>query len=102
MAQSDGLRALQVGVSGHQPSGVRGRFRGEGVDEPGEQRDGLFRRVAAVQPKVEGDLIVARPACVQDSAGGRDFRQPALDRGVDVFVGSGELELALVKLALDA
>src|SRR5256885_7848917 len=38
---------------------------------------------------------------MERSPGGRDLGEPALDRGVDVFVRRPELERALVELALD-
>jgi hypothetical protein len=55
----------------------------------------------AVEPQVEGYLVVARAARMQRCTGGRDLGQPPLDRGVDVLVGVGEREFAFVELASD-
>jgi len=65
---------------------MRRRLCGEHIDQPGKACDRLSRRVAAVQPQVERDLVVARPARVKGRSGGRDLGETALDGGVDVLV----------------
>ena len=59
MADGDGLGALQMRVSRHQPRGVRRGLDRKRVDQGAQQSDSLLRHVAAVQPEVERDLIVA-------------------------------------------
>src|SRR6266545_6366093 len=89
-------------VAGHRPRRMRGRLDGEHVHQGRQRLDGLARGIAAVKPQVKGHLVVARAPGVQRGARGRDLGQPALDGGVDVFVGGKELEVAGVKLASDA
>jgi hypothetical protein len=81
---------------------VGGRLGGERVHQLGDQLDRLPRRIAAVQPQVERDLIVARAPRVQRRTVRRDLGESPLDRGVDVLVGRGELERAVVQLAADS
>jgi len=80
---------------------MRRRLCGQHIDQPGKACDRLSRRVATVQPQVERDLVVARPARVKGRAGGRDLREPALYGGVDVLVCCLELEVTGVELAPD-
>jgi hypothetical protein len=102
VAEGDRLRALEVCVAGHQPVRVTFCLDRERVDDIREEQERFVRRVAAVKPEVQGDLVVARPPCVERRAGGRDLGQPALDRGVDVLVCRREFERALVELSLDS
>ena len=81
---------------------MRFGFRGQSIDQTGEQGDRLLGCVAAVKPQVERDLVVPRTTRVQGGAGRRDLGEPALDRGVNVLIRRSELELGLVELALDA
>ena len=101
MTERDRLRALEVRVARHQPLGVPLGLRGQRVDQLGEAEDRLPRRVPAVEPQVERDLVVARSPGVQRGTGRRELRQATFDGGVDVLVGVLKLELAAVELALD-
>jgi hypothetical protein len=62
----------------------------------------LAGRRTAIKAEVEGDLVVARPACMQGGPSWRDLREPPLDRRVDVLVGVEERERAGIKLFADA
>ena len=101
MADRHRLGALNVRVSGHEPGRVGGRPGSQHIDQLRETGDGLGRRVPAVQPEVERDLVVAGPARVQGRPRRSYLGEPALDGGVDVLVGRSELEIAGVELALD-
>ena len=59
------LRALKVGVARDQPVRVAFCLESERVDEIREEQERLTGRVATVEPQVEGDLVVARPAGVK-------------------------------------
>src|SRR5947209_16328282 len=74
---------------------------GKGVGGHRQREDELRGGPAAVEPKVEGDLVIAGAARMQVGAGGCQLSQAALDRRVDVFVSVSELECATVQLALD-
>ena len=95
----DRLRAAQVRVGRHQR--VAGAL-GAGRQDLHERDDRLLhRRHAAlqVQPQIDRDLLVARPAGVQPAAGVADARdQLALDERVHVLVvlGRGRVEERLV------
>ena len=96
------LRALQVGVAGHRPAGMLAGLDSQRFHDVRDRHDQLRRRHPAVEPQVQGDLVVARPPRVKRGAGGGDLGQSPLDRRVDVLVGCAELELAAVELAPDA
>jgi hypothetical protein len=85
---ADGYRlsALEMCVAGHQPTGVIGGFRGQGVHDRGDGVDLLAGGGAAVEAQVQRYLVVARASGVQRCACRRDLGQPSLDRGVDVLV----------------
>jgi hypothetical protein len=80
---------------------VRSSLSGQGVDHLRDRRHQGRPGGTAVQTKVKRHLVVARAAGVQGGAGRRELGQPALDRGVNVFVGLLEIELTGVELALD-
>src|SRR5450759_2046588 len=73
----------------------------ESIDDVRDRRHDHRSGRAAVKPKIQRDLVVARPARVQGGAGRCELRQPALDCRVDVFVGLLEIELTGVELAFD-
>lgn len=102
MANSDGLRALKVCVTRHNPPGVAVGLPAEGLDDRCDLGHQLAGGGAAVETEVQRDLVVARPARVQRGAGRRDFGEPALDRRVDVLVGVLESEGSRVQLSADA
>ena len=101
MAHRDRLRALEVRVAGHHPRGVVSSLHGKRVHGPGNSLDQRASRRAGVQPEVERDLVVPRPARVQGGTGRSDLSQPPLDSGVDVLVRLGEGEPALAHLFAD-
>jgi hypothetical protein len=74
---------------------------GKSIDRPGDFAHERTRGGPAVEPEIEGHLVVARAARVQCGAGGRDLGQPPLDGGVNVLIGIDEGELASVELAPD-
>src|SRR5947209_6978845 len=80
---------------------MRHRLAGQRGDHLRLQGDRLDRRVAAVEPEIERHLVFTRSPRLERRARGRDLGQPALHRGVDVFVGGLELEVSLIELALD-
>jgi hypothetical protein len=80
---------------------MRSSLGGESVDRLRDGRHQYRCRGTAVETKVKRDLVVARAAGVQGGAGRGELGQPALDRGVNVFVGLLEIELTGVELALD-
>ena len=96
------LRALEVCVSGHQPTSVRSSLGSKSVDNFGDRRHQVRRRKPAEKPQVQRDLVVARATGVQRGPRRCELRKPALDRRVDVFVSFVEFELTLIQLAFDA
>src|SRR5260221_3759012 len=88
-------------VAGHHPTRVTARLGGERLDQLRNRGRQLRRGNPAVQPQVQRDLVVARSPGVQGGAGGRDFGEPSLDGGVDVFVRVFEIEGSRIELALD-
>ena len=102
VAEVDGLRALQVGICGRGPVAM-----GVGeLDKRGHQRlqqDDRAGGVRANQERQVGrDLVVTRAGGVQLAAERADqFRQPALDRHVDVLVVVVCGEVAALDLARD-
>src|SRR6266540_597942 len=101
VADSYHLRALQVCVTGHWHLRVRFCFRSKLIDYGGHDGDRDLRRLATVEPEIEGDLLVARSARVKRRAGRGQLGQPALDGRMDVLVGVCELEFAIVELLFD-
>ena len=101
MADGDWLGTLKVRVTGHHPRGMDAGFGGKGLGRTRDLGHEGARGGPAVQPQVEGNLVVARAARMERGTGRRDLRQPPLDRGVDVLVGVEERELAFVELASD-
>jgi hypothetical protein len=102
VADGHRLSVLEVGVAGHHPTGVIGGLRRQSLHGRGHGVDLLAGGGAAVEAEVERDLVVARAPGVQRRACWRDLGQPSLDRGVDVLVRVGQLELAVLQLTRDA
>jgi len=86
VADGHRLRALEVCVAGHQPTGVIGCLRGQSIHDGGGGVDLLAGGGAAVEAEVERDLVVARASGVQRCARRRDLGQPSFYRRVDVLV----------------
>jgi len=101
MAQRHRLGSLQMGVSGHDPAGVRFCLVRERVHEVGQADGGFHRGIPTEKAQVERDLVVARSPRVQRRARRRDLDEAPFDRGVDVLVLELEIELVAVELALD-
>ena len=102
MAEIDGLRALQVRVSGQRPVEVPLG----GVDQRRHQvldpRSGVGRRLAHEHRDVGDHLVVARARGVKAPAGAPgDLGHTALDGHVDVLVAGLEREAAVAQLGLD-
>jgi hypothetical protein len=102
VADGDRLRALEVRVPRHHPVGVPIRLSAKRLNEHGDLGGQLAGGGAAVEAEIQGDLVVARPACMQRSPRRRDLGQAPLDRGVNVFVGVEKLEGAGVELFADS
>ena len=102
VSDRDRLRTLKVRVTRHRPPGMPAGLRAQRLDHRGDLHGQLAGRRPAVEAKVERDLVVPRPACMQRRTGGRDLGEPAFDCGVDVLVGVEELELAGIELFADA
>ena len=102
VADGHRLRALQMGVTRHHPARMCARLGSKGFDHVGQRRDQLRRGNPAVEPKVQGNLIVARTPCVKGRASRCDLCETSLDGGMDVLIGLAELELTTVELALDS
>ncbi len=101
MADGHRLSTLEMGVARHDPGRVSARLGSDRFDHIGERRNELRRGHPAVEPQVQGHLVVARTPGVKRRAGRGDLREAPLDRGVNVLVGLAELELSAVELALD-
>ena len=102
VSDSDRLRTLKVRITRHRPTGVPAGLRAQRLDHRGDLNGQLAGGGPTVETKVERDLVVARPACMQRGAGGRDLGEPPLDRGMDVLIGVEELERAGSELFADA
>ena len=98
VANSDGLRALKVRVTRHNPPGVAVGLAAEGLDDRRDLGRQLAGGGSAVETEVQRHLVVARPARVQRGACRRDFGEAALDGGVNVLVGVEEGEGSGVEL----
>jgi len=59
VADGHRLSVLEMGVAGHHPTGVVGGFRRQSLHDCGHGIDLLAGSGAAVEAKVERDLIVA-------------------------------------------
>ena len=102
MPDGDRLRTLQVRIARHDPAGVALCLRAKSLDHGSNLDCELPGRCSAVEAEVQRDLVVARPARVQRSPGGRYLCQSALDRRVDVLIGIEEDEGAGIELFVDA
>lgn len=102
MADCHRLRALKVGVPGHHPPGMSTSLGGESLDDYGDRGHQVRRRMPAVKPQVQRDLVVARAARMKGGPSGSELGQAALDGRMDVLVGVAEIEFTCVELAPDA
>ena len=98
----DRLGALEVRVTRHDPARMALCLPAKSLDQGNNLDCELAGCCSAVQTEVERDLVVARPARVQRSPGGRYLCQPALDRRVDVLIGVEKIEGAGIELLADA
>ena len=101
VADGDRLGTLEMRVTGHRPRGVSESLGGDRIDQLAKRVRRLPRGIAAVEPQVERDLVVARAPGVQRGTRRGDLGQTPLDRRVDVLVGRLEPEISCVKLAPD-
>ena len=101
MTDRDGLRPLEMGVAGHQPRSVGAALGSESVDGACYREHELGGGPTAVEPEIQGDLVVAGPTRVQVRAGRGQLGEAALDSGVNVLVSVSELESAPVELSFD-
>ena len=103
VTESHRLRSLQMGKAGHDGVGMTACLFQQAFAEAPEFRGEAVDRVAQVQTKVGGDLVVARAAGVEFLAGIADaFRQCVLDVHMHVFECIVPLEAAGLDIALDA
>ena len=90
------LRGLQMREPGHHGCGMFQRPLRQRLLERSQRGIGLVDGVADIQPKIGGDLIVARTRGVQPSRGGPDqLAEPALDIHVNVLERALEIERSL-------
>ena len=102
MAYGDRLRPLQVGVAGHRPVGMAARLGCQHLDHESQAFDDRGGSSPAVEPQVEGDLVVAGAAGMQPGGGVRvQLAEAPLNRCMDVLVGIHEHKLAGLELAAD-
>ena len=104
MRQQHRLRGLQMSLAGHDRRRVRGRLRGERLDEAEHTVPHSAHRVAQPHPKQRGHLIVARPSSPQPAAeiGADPVDESTLQRAVDVLVGVDRGETAVGDVAAQA
>lgn len=102
MTEEDGLTALEVRVARHDDVLV-GEGRGdEGALEIADEGEDGGDFGAAVEPDVEGDLVVAAAGGVEFGSGGADARgEGAFDVHVDVFEGRLPFEGTCVDVGAD-
>ena len=87
MRGEDGLRAAQVRVRRHQRVARALGARGQHANQRDDRALQLRNPSLEVQAQIDGDLFVARAACVKATAGIADARDElALDEGVHVLV----------------
>jgi hypothetical protein len=102
VADGDRLAALEVRVAGHDRGGV---FVGLGKERFLEAIDAIQQLtdfMAAIEPGIRGDLVVARAGGVEFRSGRADpFGQLRLDIHVDVFERRLELEAAAFDVGED-
>ena len=92
MAQGDGLRPLQVGVSGHDGVCVCQRLFADHAYQPFEKLCRFVRARAEIQSQVHRHLVVAAAGGVQALAGVADAAgELLLHEGVDVLAGQVDL-----------
>jgi hypothetical protein len=102
VGQEHRLGALEVGVAGHPPVGVRARRFEQPRHQCGGQLAGTLGVAADVERQVGRDLVVARPPGVELAADRPDqLGEPALDRHMDVLVRAVEDELVPLELGGD-
>jgi hypothetical protein len=103
MAEVDRLSALQVGVAGHRPVGVRFGLAEEALHRPPAELDRPQRVRLDDHRHVGGDLVVAGTTGVELPGERPDLlAEQALDRHMDVLVGGLELEPVLGHAGADA
>ena len=99
MAEQDRLRGLKVRVPRHQHVPVSGGLLDDGPLQVSEHAAQFFYLPQQVEPRVRRYLIVAAAPGVQLARYGPDvLAQPALDRGMNVFVAGDVLERTGLKL----
>ena len=103
MSEPHRLRLLQVCVARQSQTRLvcLSSSAGKRARQVDQQLRQLVKRVARPQAQIGRDLIVATPACVHLRSGSAELGCPALDGGVDVFVGRGPNHAALGDLPLD-
>lgn len=102
MRERDRLRALEVGIAGHDRFNVASRKTNKRGAQLTNRGDNFSQRVAQVEAKIERDLIVARARRVQLAPRFANLGdQPALDRQMYILVGDIEAKASGVNLALD-
>ena len=90
----DGLGALQVRVTGNDDVGILLAKGDKDALQPGDFAEERGDFIAQPEPRVEGDLVVARAGSVEFRAGGNPFGQLRFDVHVDVLEFGLPLELA--------
>jgi hypothetical protein len=102
VAEIDGLRALEMGVSRGRPVAVRLRLRRQGLHQGFEQGDCPGGMRPHKERQVRRHLVVSRPRGAELAAERPDqLGEAPLDRHVDVLVVLAELEAPLIELATD-
>ena len=89
MRQQHRLCGLQMCLAGHDRRRVRGRLRGERLDETEHSVGHPAHRVTQPHPQQRGHLIVARPSGPQPAAevGADPVDESTFQCAVDVLVG---------------
>src|SRR5262249_23748488 len=91
VSEQHGLRALQVGIAGHDALALALRRLEQRADQLDEAADSLDEGIARKEARIGGDLVVAAARGVQSQRWLADaLVQLRLDQRMDVLVGSIE------------